>query len=125
MCACIGSVTFKIKISNELSEQIHGTIEYEKNHHAENYTVASGNTFVDVITPPEPIIKKITGKMKHNLICDPYEHADEEHILLFDIIPLSNGGGCKIVASEQQYQPIRTTHWEENGIKEKMERKRD
>ena len=116
----LGSVTFKIKINNELSEDIHGTIEYERNHHTEMYTATSGATFTEVIIPPEPIIKKITGKMKNNTLCESYEHDDEEHILLFDIIPKSNSGGCKIVASEQQYQPIRTTHWEEKGIKVKQ-----
>ena len=71
----LGSVTFKIKINNEFSKDIDGTIQFEENkHHADTYNVASGATFTDVIIPPEPIIKKITGKTKDNKLCEPYNH---------------------------------------------------
>ena len=39
----------------------------------------------------------------------------EEYKLLFEIIPTQNKKGCKIIASNQQFHPIRTTHWEESG----------
>ena len=40
--------------------------------------------------------------------------------MLFDIIPLSNGEGCQIVPSDQLFQPVRTTHWDENGLRVKQ-----
>ena len=117
-----GDVVFQIKVHNYLDVEVSGNISfYDENvHHAENYSVAGMDTFVDDIVPPEPKIKEITGQVDGQ-ICLPYQHKDnEENKLLFKIVWNIEMDKCEILPESQQYHPVRTTHWDEGEHKVKQ-----
>ena len=101
--------------------EVSGNISYydDNVHHAENYSIAGNDIFVDDIVSPEPKIKEITGTTKGGQVCTPYQHKDnEEHKLLFKIVLKFDQ--CVIIPKYHQYHPVRSTHWDEGEHKVKQ-----
>ena len=112
----LGKPTFSIKIHNELKSGIvNGTIIFKKIQILLEYSVAAGETFKDPYRP-ENIIVEVSGTNSNGRVCKPYKYQEgEEPKHKFKIVNGNSDGECIIFPDSQQYHPVKSVEFIENG----------
>ena len=85
------------------------------------YSVKRGSTFQGPFDPETPIIE-VSGTRKNGKVCTPYTYQEgEEPKHKFHIVDGKEKGSCIILPASQQYHPVKSVEFTENGETVKQE----
>ena len=87
-----------------------------------SYNVSAGETF-QLPYNPEFTIYEVRGTIKESgKVCTPYQHQGvEEPKHKFKIVNGTSDGECIILPASQQYHPIKSVEFIENGVTVRQE----